>query len=483
MENKVELHFSEAEVGTAIDNLNCGKALDEYGLVAEHFKAAKPAIVPVITELFNKILSEKKVPSTFKTGVITFVLKKGKDSKCMENYRGITVSATLGKLFEYSLLNKLDIEQSDYQFGFTKGLSPNMAALLISEAKAETRQDKDQLFLATLDSQKAFDVVHHTILMDRLAEAGIPSDIWLIIKDLYSDISSRVKWLGDCSQSFPVAQGVRQGGILSTHLYKVYVNPLLNNLKDKRFGFRLGTVYIGNPTVADDVAYLSRLRHELQLMFGESSSFSASSRYQIHPTKTVVAMLTGKASEGESWSLGENELGVSDRATHLGITRAGKKESEINISERISSARRTSYLLMNTGLHGTNGLNPETSYIIYKCYVLPRMLYGLEMIYLTKTQLNQLERYHLRMLRQIQALPQRTASSAVYMLLGALPIEAEIHKRQLSLLHAVISSGNKCLRDVVQRQLACSYNNEYSFFYMCWNNIIYRRLAALLLQR
>ena len=64
------------------------------------------------------------------------------------------------------------------------------------------------------------------------------------------------------------------------HLYKVCVNPLLNIPKDKRLGFRLGTVYIGNPTVAGDVAYLSRLRHELQLMFGAPCSFSASSRYQ-----------------------------------------------------------------------------------------------------------------------------------------------------------------------------------------------------------
>ena len=50
--------------------------------------------------------------------------------------------------------------------------------------------------MATLDAQKAFDVVHHTILLDRLAESGIPHDIWHIIKDLYSDISSKVKWLG-----------------------------------------------------------------------------------------------------------------------------------------------------------------------------------------------------------------------------------------------------------------------------------------------
>ena len=88
------------------------------------------------------------------------------------------------------------------------------------------------------------------------------------------------------------------------------------------------------------------------------------------------------------------------------------------------------------------------------------------LVHLTKTQLSQLKRYHLRTLRQIQGLPQLTASSAVYMLLGALPIEAEIHKKQLSLLYAVINCDIKCLRDVVQRQLACSFNNEYSFFYM-----------------
>ena len=42
-----------------------------------------------------------------------------------------------------------------------------MAALLVSEAKAEARQNNQSLslsFLAILDTQKTFDVVHHTIL-------------------------------------------------------------------------------------------------------------------------------------------------------------------------------------------------------------------------------------------------------------------------------------------------------------------------------
>ena len=33
---------------------------------------------------------------------------------------------------------------------------------------------------------------------------------------------------------------------------------------------------------------------ELQLMFGKAISFSTSNRYQIHPTKTVASVLSGK---------------------------------------------------------------------------------------------------------------------------------------------------------------------------------------------
>ena len=202
-----ETCISEAEVGTAIDQLNSGKALDEYGLSSEHFKVAKPVIVPIVTKLFNSILADKNVPASFKTGIITPVLKKGNDPKCIENYRGITVSATFGKLFEYTIRNKMKYDQSNLQFGFTKVLSPNMAALLVTEEKAEAFQNKDQLCLATLDTQKAFDVVRHTILLDQLLDQGIKKAIWIIIKNLYSDLSSKIKWLGDCSDVFSVKQG------------------------------------------------------------------------------------------------------------------------------------------------------------------------------------------------------------------------------------------------------------------------------------
>ena len=52
------------------------KLADEYGLSSDHFKAAKPILVPVLTRLFNEILISKDILDSFKTGIITPVLKR-----------------------------------------------------------------------------------------------------------------------------------------------------------------------------------------------------------------------------------------------------------------------------------------------------------------------------------------------------------------------------------------------------------------------
>jgi hypothetical protein len=104
-----------------------------------------------------------------------------------------------------------------------------------------------------LDVQSAFDVVQHKILLDKLIDQSIHPTLWLIIKDLYSGLTSKVKWAGELSESFDILQGVRQVGILSTHLYKIFVQDLLLELESQCLGFQLRDIYIGTPTCADDI--------------------------------------------------------------------------------------------------------------------------------------------------------------------------------------------------------------------------------------
>lgn len=96
--------------------------------------------------------------------------------------------------------------------------------------------------------------------------------------------------------------------------------------------------------------------------------------------------------------------------------------------------------------------------------MLPRLLFGLEVLPLTITQTLSLSRFHIKVLRRIQSLPDRTASGAVYLLLGALPIEAKIHKRQMSFIFNILKSDNETLQTLTDRQMAINLDNPLSFY-------------------
>ncbi|CAC5387677.1 unnamed protein product [Mytilus coruscus] len=203
--------LSETEIFKPIGKLNTGKAMDAFGISAEHLKTNRSILSPIFTTIFNQIVATKQIPLFFKTGITIPVLKKLKDPTLVESYRGITVTPTITKLFEYVLLPRLtkNFIQADMQFGFTEGLSMLIAAFLVSECKSESKDvTLKPLYMIAVDSQTAFDVVSHIILLDKLYECGIHPKLWSIVKDLYKDMSSKIKWIGEINDKFPIQQGV-----------------------------------------------------------------------------------------------------------------------------------------------------------------------------------------------------------------------------------------------------------------------------------
>ena len=89
--------FTNMEIKKAIGKLNRNKSKDEYDISAEHLIMAKDILAPFLRILFNKILQQKITPAAFKSGILFPVLKREKDSTVLNNYRGITVTPTVGK--------------------------------------------------------------------------------------------------------------------------------------------------------------------------------------------------------------------------------------------------------------------------------------------------------------------------------------------------------------------------------------------------
>ena len=186
-----------------------------------------------------------------------------------------------------------------------------------------------------------------------------------------------MKWAGGMSESFNIKQDVRQRGVLSTFLYKIYNNTFLKDLQKHNLEFSIGNycycywyfplsqehsqrdqiygnTYVGCSTCADDIALLSDDSNELQCMLSTLNRYSVQDRVSIHPTKTKAVILNKTRAITKStlqWTLGESEICPTNQAVHLGIIRSEMKENEINIEYRISLAIRTMYALKNTCLH------------------------------------------------------------------------------------------------------------------------------------
>ncbi|KAH3888582.1 hypothetical protein DPMN_012620 [Dreissena polymorpha] len=90
------------------------------------------------------------------------------------------------------------------------------------------------------------------------------------------------------SEPFSISQRVRQGGILSTDLYKLYVNPLLDMLAETGRGGRIGTVLVNSSACADDLCLMGRDHGDVQLLIDMSHTFANVERYLLQPTKTVA---------------------------------------------------------------------------------------------------------------------------------------------------------------------------------------------------
>ena len=175
--------FQEHEIKSTIESINSNKACDESGIYAEYLTNCKHIISPILNRTFNKILEIRKVPEVFKTVITVPVLEKDKVPTMVNSYRGITVTPIIEKILEYSMLKKLNFkDKSELQFDFTTGLTSLISSLIISESRFERMPKNTNLIMGIMDVQSDFDVVQHTILLDKLFNKQIHPILWTLIK-------------------------------------------------------------------------------------------------------------------------------------------------------------------------------------------------------------------------------------------------------------------------------------------------------------
>lgn len=228
-------------------------------------------------------------------GYIIPIHKKGNASD-PNNYRGITISSNIGKLFNNVLNSRLTIYLnennliSEQQIGFRKKCRTSDHMFILKCIMEQYRQSKNKLYICFVDFAKAFDGVWHKGLLYKMNKIDISSRFYNVIKNMYQKISLQVRIGNRLTPAFKSLRGVRQGDNLSPSLFNIFINDLPNWLKDCSPA-KYNDLSIHCLLYADDLIILSESSAGMQKAINKLSQYCDIWQLHININKTKIMCL------------------------------------------------------------------------------------------------------------------------------------------------------------------------------------------------
>lgn len=128
-----------------------------------------PLLLEPLLKLFNLVFQKGQFPKLWNESYITLIHKKG-DKSDPANYRGISLTSNLGKLFNKVLLarimkfinsNNLICEN---QIGFKEKARTTDHIFTLKSIIETYKSNKKKVFAAFIDLRKAFDIAQYYLI-------------------------------------------------------------------------------------------------------------------------------------------------------------------------------------------------------------------------------------------------------------------------------------------------------------------------------
>ena len=225
----MKISTTQEEVEDILLRLNVHKASGVDGIPARILKIYAKELSWPLTYLFNLSFTLGEVPLIWKRANITPVFKANAKEN-VENYRSISLLSILGKCQERIVHRVVYSHVSPFlngwQHGFVKGRSCITQLVLTHHMWHKALDDGLQVDAVFLDFTKAFDRVHHKILLNKLCNFGISGSLLEWCSDYLLNRTQRVVIDGNCSTWLNIPSGVPQGSISGPLFFVIFISDL-----------------------------------------------------------------------------------------------------------------------------------------------------------------------------------------------------------------------------------------------------------------
>ena len=332
------------------------------------------------------MLRHSFVPSQFQRGTIIPLVKDHQGNPGdMNNYRGITLSPIVSKVFEHVLkiVFLTYFASSKYQFGFKKKSSTSHAVYCLKEAINYYTSRGSNVYCSFLDASKAFDRVVHSGLFLKLLQRNIPLIFLDLIMFWYSSLLCRVRWGETHSDWFGIYAGVRQGGVLSPDFYCLYIDDLALILVNLRIGCHIREVFLSVLLYADDMALVAPSLKGLQILLKACESYCIDWDICLNPKKSKNMAFGRKVDSLCELELDGNRLDWVNTWKYLGVNLQSRSSFNCSIDEKLKSF----YKCLNAILRIDGHSNELVMLRLLETHCVPILTYCIEVLHVADSNI------------------------------------------------------------------------------------------------
>ena len=313
------------QVYSALKQLKQSTTKDTDGLDSIILKQSAHLITDTLTYIYNTCISNNYFPDQLKNAKIIPLLKSGDDSD-PSNYRPISILSVLSKPLEKHMQTHLSKHLQKYdllhqsQSGFRKQHSCHTALINMVDTWLRNINENRYTGIVFADFAKAFDVINHSLLLQKLSVYGIGDQMCQLLESFLTNRQQKVCIGLRQSPYLTNKYGIPQGSVLGPLLFLMYINDLPLSVKDTC------NIFADDSSVESTHSSLNVLSTKIQNNVHQLAKWADLNHMSLNPKKTKYMCLTTrqKRQNLSSTSFQIQIMGHTIEETHshkvLGIT-------------------------------------------------------------------------------------------------------------------------------------------------------------------
>ena len=251
-------------------------------------KHLPPKSLQALLDIFNDMWETGTFPESWELATVIPIPKPGKDHAEPNSYRPIALTSCLCKTLERMINARLVwyLESnnliSPVQSGFRSERSTNDNLVRLETFIRDAFVAKEHVVAVFFDLEKAYDTTWRHGIMRDLHDLGIRGRLATFIENFLADRWIQVRVGSTLSEKFDQAQGVPQGSILSTTLFNIKINSIIDCLDPKTDG----SLYVDDFCMCYRSKSMRTIERHLQQCINRIENWASHNGFKFSKSKT-----------------------------------------------------------------------------------------------------------------------------------------------------------------------------------------------------